>query len=224
MSKRLVYVCVAVVAALFLASSQSMAQVDVFGYPSTGGACAGPNCGGVSYAAQQRSFGYGQVKDRLHATQAQNDKIYARNAAWPKPFTCASRQLYHNMLRPMYDAGWEDQCILTSTHFDENGELTRYGKQQIHGMMMNMPKSRRVIFVQTTADQTETQARLAKVQNVIQTMFPQRSGVARASDRTPATLPGWRAVDIIEKATANAPSPVIPIANGQSGISQAVTQ
>lgn len=225
MSKRLVFVCVAVAAALFLASGQTtMAQVDVFGYPAGGGSCGGAACGSPSIAAQQRSFGYGQFKDRVHATQAQNEKIYARNAAWPKPFTCASRQLYHNMFRPMYDAGWEDQCILTSTHFDENGDLTRYGRQQISGMLMNMPKARRIIFVQTTSDATETQARLAKVQTVIQTLHPQRSGIVRASDRTPATLPGWRAVDIIEKATANAPSPVIPIANGSSGISQAVTQ
>jgi len=223
MLKQLFIVGVAVVG-LTLASGETNAQVDVFGYPGGGSACASGGCAVPGIAAQQRSFGYGQISDRFNATQAQNEKIYARNQAWPKPFACASRQLYHNIWRPMYDAGWEDQCILTSTHFDQNGELTRYGKQQISGMMMNMPKNRRVIFIQDTADQTATQQRMAKVQNVIQTWYSNRGGMVQVSARTPATMPGWRAVDIIEKATSSAPAPVIPIADGASGVQSAVTQ
>jgi hypothetical protein len=220
MLKQLFSVGVAVLGLTF-ASGETFAQVDVFGYPGGGDACSTCADGGA-LVAQQRSFGYGQISDRYRATQAQNEKIYARNEAWPKPFACASRQLYHNIWRPMYDAGWEEQCILTSTHFDENGELTKYGQHQISGRMMNMPKNRRIIFIQDTADQNETQARVAKVQSVIQTWFSNRGGAVQVSQRTPATMPGWRAVDITEKATGSAPSPVIPIASGGGGISQAI--
>lgn len=222
MIKNLAMVGVTVVALTF--ASEAFAQVDVFGYPAGGGSCGAGGCADGAIAMQQRSFGYGQVSDRFRATQAQNEKIYARNEAWPKPFSCASRQLYHNIWRPMYDAGWEDQCILTSTHFDENGELTRYGKQQIGGMMMNMPKARRVVYVQDTSDSASTQARVSKVESVIETWYSNRGGVVQVSSRMPAEMPGWRAVDIVEKATSNAPIPVIPIADGQSGITQAVGQ
>jgi len=222
MSKRIVVVCAAVLSVAFLLPSESSAQHGVFGYPSGVSACSTGNCGGGG----GHSFGYGggQLKQRVHATQAQNDRIYARNAAWPKPFACASRQLYHNIWSPMYDAGFEDQNILTSTHFGEQGELTRYGKQQISSMLTNMPRDQRVIFVQESADPNETQMRLARVQNIIQTSHPQRNGVVRASGRTPQTLPGWRAVDIIEKATSSAPSPIIPIASGTGGIATAISQ
>lgn len=181
MLKQLIIVAVAALC-LTLIPGETHAQQDVFGYPGGGaGACATGACGDGALVSQQRSFGYGQISDRFNATQAQNEKIYARNQAWPKPFSCASRQLYHNIWRPMYDAGWEDQCILTSTHFDENGELTKYGQHQISGMMMNMPKNRRIIFIQDTADQAETQSRVAKVQNVIQNWFSNRGGAVQVS-------------------------------------------
>ena len=88
----------------------------------------------------------------------------------------------------MYDAGWEDQCILTGTHFDENGELTRYGEQQISGMMLNMPRDRRVVYVQDTSNPSTTQDRVGKVQNVIQNWYGNRGGVVQVSTRTPAEL------------------------------------
>lgn len=224
MSKQILFVGAAVAILAFAFCSETRAQGS-FGFPAGGGgACAG-GCADVgSIGAQQRAFGYGQFQDRFRATQAQNDKIYARNSAWPKPFACGSRQHYHNMWRSMFDAGWEDQCILTATHFDENGDLTRYGKQQISGMMMNMPQARRVIFVQKLANPADTENRVAKVQNVIQTWYPHRSGMVQVSTRVPATMSGLRAADISEKATGAAPAPVIPIADGASGVASAVTQ
>ncbi|QEG22510.1 hypothetical protein [Mariniblastus fucicola] len=223
MSKQLIVVAAAAAFILVLSTGTSHAQVETFGYPAGGAAC-GTGCGDASIAAQQRSFGYGQMSDRFKATQVQNEKIHARNAAWPKPFACASRQVYHNIWRPMYDAGYEDQNILTGVHFDQDGELTRYGKNQISGMMMNMPEARRTIYVQETADSAETNSRVAKVQDVIQTWYSQRGGMVRVSSRTAVTMSGVRAVDITDKATSSAPAPVIPIADGASGVSSAVSQ
>ena len=227
MSKQFFMVVAAVAVFSLALSDTTNAQVAAFGYPAGGVPCATGACGGgggaLTAAAQQRSFGYGQLSERFHATQAQNEKIYARNAAWPKPFACASRQHYHNIWRPMYDAGWEDQCILTSVHFDQEGELTRYGKNQISGIMMNMPRSRRTIFVQELANSQETNARIAKVQNVIQTWFSQRGGMVQASARTAVTLPGAVAESITERAANAAPAPTIPVAEGGT-VATAVTQ
>lgn len=224
MSKRFfMLVAAAAVFSLAFGSESANAQFSDFGFPA-GGASCGAGCATGPVGASQHSFGYGQMSERFRATQAQNDKIYARNAAWPKPFACGSRQHYHNIWRPMFDAGWEDQCILTSVHFDKNGDLTRYGKQQISGMVMNMPKSRRIIYVQETANNTETQSRVAKVENVIQTWFSQRGGMVQVSTRTPATMNGVRAVTITENAASSQPAPIIPIADGSSGVSSAVTQ
>lgn len=219
------YLVVAAIAVfgLFLSATSSQAQTQVFGYPAGGSACAGGGCGGgLSHGAQQRAFGYGQISDRFEVTQEQNSKIYARNEAWPKPFACASRQHYHNLFNPMYDAGWEDQNMLTSVHFDKDGELTRYGRQQISGMMLNMPRARRVIFIQETSNVGETQARAAKVRNVINTWYSQRGGMVQVSNRTPATMNGTTAVNITEQAQSSAPAPVIPIANSGGTVASAI--
>ena len=222
---KLNFMVVAAVAVFSFALSPETTNAQAFGFPEGGSACASGACGqAVSVSPQPRSFGYGQLSDRLHATQEQNEKIYARNNAWPKPFACASRQHYHNLWRPMYDAGWEDQCILTSVHFDEHGELTRYGKNQISGIMMNMPRSRRTIFVQDLSDPNATNARVAKVQNVIQQWFSQRGGVVQVSARTAVTLNGTKAVDITERAFGSAPAPVIPVAQGGSTVANSVSQ
>lgn len=220
MLKRFVCFCVAVTAAL-ISADQSAAQSGVFGYPS--GGCSTGACGQGIGGHQGAGLGNGDFRARLDATQAQNEKVYARNAAWPKPFSCASRQLYHNLWTPMFAAGWEDQNILTSTHFNEEGKLTRYGHQQISSMLANMPQNNRTIFVQKMGDPNRTQMRLATVQEVINTKHAHRSGNVQASNRTPQTLPGWRAVDIIEKASASSPNPRIPIASASTGINSAVT-
>ena len=197
---------------------------SAFDYPA-GPGCTDCTSGGIaSWGAQNRAYGATHMSQRWKASQAHNDKVSARNEAWPRPFACASRQHYHNIWISMYDAGWEEQCILTATHFDENGELTRYGKQQIGGMMMNMPKSRRVIFVQETANPAETATRVAKVRNVIETWYGQRGGIVQISSRTPQTQSGDKTVDIFDKAKGAAPPPVIPISDGSQGVANSINQ
>lgn len=166
-------------------------------------------------------LGNGQLKYQFEQQQAINQKIAARNAAWPKPFTCADRQLYHNVWNPMINAGWEDQCILTETHFDpETGELTRYGVQQIGGMMMNMPQNRRVVFVQECVNGEQTEQRVAKVRDVVSTYYSQRGGVVQVSTRTPATQNGPYAERISILAGESTPNPIIPIASGTSSVQE----
>ena len=225
MSKQILMVVAAVAAFSFAISSDSANAQGAFGFPAGESACSTGACG-TGGAISHGGLGAGrhQFSQRLQATQAQNDKIYARNAAWPKPFACASRQQYHNMWRPMIDAGWEDQCLLTSVHFDQSGELTRYGRNQISSMMMNMPRSRRIIYIQELANNADTDARTAKVQNVIQNWFAQRGGTVQVSSRTAVTMSGVRAVTITEGSLGAAPAPVIPVADGQSGVSSSVTQ
>jgi len=224
MSKQILMVVAAVAVFSFAFASEQANAQGAFGFPSGVSECSTGACGNVSYGAQQRALGKNQLSARFRATQDQNEKIYARNAAWPKPFACASRQHYHNSWRAMFDAGWEDQCILTSVHFDDEGELTAYGKNQISGMMMNMPRARRTIFIQELANSEDTRARVAKVEDVIQTWYSQRGGMVQVSARTAVTMSGVVAVGITEKSLNSAPAPIIPIADGSSGVSSAITQ
>ena len=200
-------------------SCASAAPVSSFSYPSGGcqsGGCAGHvgRVGGCKGGACLN-----ELKAKYAHKSALNAKIAARNEAWPKPFDCGSRQLYHATFSPMINAGYEDQNILTETHFDaDSGELTRYGIQQVGGMMMNMPRHRRTVFVQSTADPQSTQIRLAKVQTVIDTYYPQRGGSVRASGRTPASQYGNYAEQISNLRFEAIPDPIIPIANTTDAI------
>ncbi len=179
-----------------------------FSYPATGH-------GGLLGRSQIGS----ELRSQFEQQRAINQRIAARNLAWPRPFTCVSRQLYHNMFNAMVNAGWEDQCILTDVHFEEDtGELTRYGVQQIGGMMMNMPQGRRVVFVQQGADQEKTSDRVQRIRDVISTYYPQRGGIVQVSARTPATQSGLRAENISNLAGESTPAPIIPVASGTSGI------
>lgn len=217
MTKKKVLICAVVAVFGFSFSTDSVSAqcnscdsgASTFGFPT------------VNHHFGGGRFGNGQLKYQVQQQQAINQKISARNAAWPKPFNCADRQLYHNVWNPMINAGWEDQCILTKTHFDdETGELTRYGVQQIGGMMMNMPQNRRVVFVQESVNQQETQERIAKVRDVISTYYSQRGGVVQVSKRTPATQNGPRAELISNLAGESTPNPIIPIASGTSSVQE----
>lgn len=194
------------------------APVASFGFPAASGcsSCQSAGVGGGCRGGACRA----ELKARRAHQAAINAKIYARNEAWPAPFDCGSRQLYHAIFRPQIDAGYEDQNILTETHFDvETGELTRYGIEQVKGMMLNMPRHRRVVFVQQAPNEGLTQQRMAKVQNVIDTYYSQRGGMVRASIRTPAKQYGLYAEKISNLRTDAIPDPVIPIASTNDSIS-----
>ena len=215
----------AMVVTISLAASITFAQCSTcgvsdanFGYP--GGSCAtcngGPGFGGGGHQ-------HGEVlRAKLDHAIAYDQKVSARNEAWPKPFNCADRQVYSAMWGPLLDAGFADQTTINAVHFGQDGKLTRYGKTQIAGIMRNMPQHRKVVYVQRDRDEFTTQQRYNEVQQVVSTFYG-HSGRVALTDRNPINQQGLRA-----EATTNAyygalPTPNIPVSDGSSSVSQSVT-
>ncbi len=121
---------------------------------------------------------------KLDQMKALNNKVCARNDAWPKPFNCADRQLYFTMWQPMIDRGFEEQCVLISAHFDpETHELNRFGQTTVAGIMQNMPTSRKKVFVNRDIDSNISQARLNSVQKMVGTYYGQIAPGRRSHSR-----------------------------------------
>ena len=189
------------------------------------GACAESGCGtGFGYPGKSGHFG-GSRHEKFEALKAQNAKIAARNDAWPKPFNCADRQLYHEIWAPMINEGFEEQCVLNETHFDSGThELNRFGLHTVAGIVQNMPSHRKHVFVTQDADETITQARLANVQTTLQTYYGQIAPSAQVSLSTkqPAFISGVRAETISNKFISGQPVPNIPISSANSTVSSSI--
>lgn len=154
-------------------------------------------------------------------------KIAARNDAWPKPFNCADRQLYHEVWSPMINGGFEEHCVLNSTHFDaETNDLNAFGLHAVAGIMQNMPTHRKQVFVNREADDHISQARLSNVQSVVSTYYGQIAPNAQVaySSKMPASVTGARAEMISQKFIKGQPSPIIPISAGTNSVSSSVGQ
>lgn len=207
-------------ASITFAQCSSCGTSDVaFGYP--GGTCATCNTGGHGLAGGRHQH-HEYLKAKLDHAIAYDEKVSARNRAWPKPFTCADRQVYAAMWGPMLDAGFADQNTVTGVHFGEEGKLTRYGKQQIVGILRNMPQHRKVVYVQRDGDEVTTQNRYNQVQELVTTFYGQ-SGRVALTDRDPINQQGLRA-----EATTNAyygalPVPNIPISDASTTVNDSVT-
>ncbi len=191
-----------------------------FGFPASNCGCRGAGAHGGCRNGACRA----QLRSKLDHSANINAKIIARNEAWPAPFDCGSRQLYHATLRPMIDAGFEDQNLLTDTHFDaKTGMLTKYGIQQVSGMMLNMPTHRRTVFVQQLADFNATQQRMATVKEVLDTYYPQSRGSVQVSARRGAKGYGVEADNITTLRLGATPAPIIPIASGTESVGESAS-
>jgi hypothetical protein len=198
------------------------------------GSCGRASCGGGYSSA----FGYpgstsvghgghGSHREHLQSMRAEHHKIAARNDAWPKPFDCADRQLYHSMFTSMIDGGFEEQCVLCASHFDsESNELNAFGKHAVAGIMQNMPSHRKQVFVTRDSNERVSAERLANVDSVIKTYYGQVAPNASVtySTKQPASVTGIRADMISQKFVEGQPSPNIPIAAGGGSVSASVGQ
>ena len=202
----------------------AFAQCDSCGTGSTSFSYPGNGCTTCSGGHGGRGYGGGHheyLKAKFAHAQEYNAKVAGRNEAWPKPFTCGDRQLYSAYFSPMVAAGYADQNTVTSVHFKKDGKLTHYGKQQIAGIMRNMPAAHKVVFVQRDGDEATTQSRYNEVQTLVNNWYGQ-SGQVRLTDRNPINQNGKRA-----EATSNnyfnalAP-PIIPVAAGTSSVSASI--
>lgn len=194
-------------------SSGGYAADSNFSYP--GASCG---CGG-------RGGRMAHHREKLDAMRAESAKITARNDAWPKPFACADRQVYHDIFSPMIDQGFEEQCCLSNEHFDAStNELNQFGVSTVAGIMQNMPSNHKHVFIHRDSDQDISQARLNSVNSMVRMMYGQMAPNAQVafSNKQPSSVPGVRAETITNLFNANTPKPIIPISQGQQSVGQSV--
>jgi hypothetical protein len=164
--------------------------------------------------------GNGQVRDSIHERQDRNALVAARNDAWPKPFACVDRQIYENLWGKYIDSGYERQCVLSSMHFDESGELNAFGRTIVTGLVQNMPQARKTIFVHRDGDEQRSQARLDNVRDSIEYMFGHNTPAMVAFSReTPMRVSALRVERLQSLEFEATPVPIIPIASGTQSVS-----
>lgn len=186
------------------------------------------DCNACATDCGQNRFGNGPRMEewkRKHAHhKALAHRVIARNQAWPMPFNCADRQLYFALWEPMIDQGFEEQCVLTSAHFDpETGELNSFGVHAVAGIIQNMPTSRRKVFIHRDVNDEANAMRMDAVKKTIATYYGQ-SGPATVefSTKLPVKLSGIKADSISRLWADNQPSPVIPISSGGDSVANSI--
>ncbi|MEM7457203.1 MAG: hypothetical protein AAF456_22870 [Planctomycetota bacterium] len=184
---------------------------NLFGWSNGGGCGAGQRCRIMSEGFHQ---GWAHMK---HV----NQKVMARNQAWPKPFDCADRQLYFAMFEPMIDTGMADMCTLSAAHFDQHSnELNRLGESAVASIMQNMPASRKNIYIQQDSNESISDVRMTSVRNTVERWYGHvpAPGIA-FTNRYPMTHSGSR-VELINGAYAQElPPPVIAVGDSTQSTS-----
>lgn len=197
-----------------------------FAYPA-GSSVNGCGCATADGASGDRHGNHPRIdslKDKHEHAKKNCARVIARNEAWPMPFNCADRQLYFSFWEPMIDQGFEEQCVLTSAHFDaETHELNSFGNHTVAGIMQNMPSTRRKVFVHREVDVESNNARLAQVKKTIDTFYGQSGPAAvEFSTKLPIKLRGNKAEAISRLWFENQPTPVIPISSGGDSVGSSV--
>lgn len=218
--------CAALVVAVLMAGV-SLAQCDTcgsdasFSYP--GASCATCSGGqGNFIGTGGRAHQHGEVlKARIAHAQEVDSRVVARNEAWPKPFACASRNLYASYWAPITRSGFADQNTLSSIHFGEDGKLTKYGQHQVAGILRNMPQKYKTVYIQRDGDEVTSMNRLNQVQQLVSTWYGQNGRVA-FSDRNPIIQNGTRAENISNAYHAAMAPPIIPVSDGQSSVASSL--
>lgn len=187
------------------------------------GTCGTTGCsqcgGGLGEGARMQG-----LKDRYAHAEKNCARVIARNEAWPMPFNCADRQLYFAFWEPMIDQGFEEQCVLNSTHFDpETGKLNSFGNHTVAGIMQNMPSTRRKVFIHREADVQTNSSRMAAVKDTLNTFYDQSGpAIVEFSSKLPVTLRGGKADAISRLWFENQPTPIIPISSGAQSVGASV--
>ncbi len=185
-----------------------------FGYPG-GSGCQGAACG-VGGGGHNGPF-------RQHAQHLMqiHRRDFARNQAWPKPFDCADRQLYHCIWNPMLDAGCRSNCLFTANHFDtDTNELNDMGRAKVRSIFRNFAMADKYALVQNDGNRSVADSRLQNLQNAIDNWYGSDAFVEVAvTDLYPVGFAGSRAESINNLSLQETPPPVIPVASGAGSTS-----
>ena len=203
-------------------------QADGFGY--SGGGCAGGHCGsgggigggGCAGGACLDKYraGKADIAYQLDQIRAQSEKIRARNAAWPKPFSCADRQAYETIWATHYRTGQVQTCTLTDMHFDsETGDLNGLGRALVQGLMKNAPSNERNVFVYNGPGQVDYESKVRSVNSLIAEYYGHGAAQVTATRTYPRSGSGGRIEQQNVLRSEATPPPVIVIPTGTGSTS-----
>ena len=191
-----------------------------FGYPGGGDSFGGGGCGKCSGCKHGGKCLQG-VKDHFNHLKAIQQRDFARNQAWPKPFNCADRQLYFSIWDPMVERGYRANCLLTDRHFDaDSNELNQVGIAKVAGIFRNSPHAQKVALVQNSGNQAVVDARLNSLRSKIDQWYGSGSFTeVAATDIFPTQFSGSRVHALNTLSFDETPVPAIPVATGTGSTS-----
>jgi hypothetical protein len=144
---------------------------------------------------------------------------FQRVNCWPEPFVRADRVATRVPFAMMVACGWQQQNLLSSFHFEENGiDLNEAGQLKVRSILAETPPHHRTIYVERADTEARTAARLVSVGEL--------AGRFAVNDEVPnvvvsnGTHAGWPAeqVDAIgRKFQASTPEPRLPEMKRESG-------
>ncbi|QDV61825.1 hypothetical protein [Crateriforma conspicua] len=150
---------------------------------------------------------------------------YARNRAWPEPFTEVDAAQTMAPFEVMKHNGWRAHNTIGHDLFRRgDGALLAAGRERIKWIATQAPEQRRAVYVLQGENDQETQARVTSVHDMLQRLHfngaPPRVMVTHIE---PPSAPGPWAEKIHREWLNRLPAPVLPstTAAGTSGITTA---
>jgi hypothetical protein len=147
---------------------------------------------------------------------------YARNNAWPDPFTEVDAIEVIRPFEIMKANGWRMNNTIGHELFRRgDGALLAAGHRRVHWIATQAPEARREVHVLRGATPAETEARITAVQNTLASIQIQGPPPqVLVTDIQPATSSGAIATKINREMLENLPSPRLPSqsSSGQQGI------
>ena len=155
-------------------------------------------------------------RDRCQHLKEINQLVSQRNVAWPKPFTCADRQLYFKTWEPMLDTGWRASCIFTDRHFVAGtADLNQAGQMKMSAIMRNNAVGQKAFYVDRDQPGNLSTQRLKMVKQTVDQWYGLNEVSEIAfTDMTPVKGEGLRTQNIGQLYSDQTPPPVIPVATG----------
>jgi hypothetical protein len=143
-----------------------------------------------------------------------------RRQCWPEPFDTADRQAARMPFAAMVHNGWERQNLLGEFHFEAgSGQLNEAGRTKVRWIFQSAPKQHCVAYVHIAATQTETDARVASVQQLVAQIAPNDRGGIFVSTISDEGWPAQEVEKIDRQFIESTPKPRLPEISSSSSSS-----
>ena len=144
------------------------------------------------------------------------NKVYYRNAYWPKPFSEPDQQAVRAPFLVMAEKGWERQNTLSNHHFKERTtQLNEAGHRKLRWIATQAPVDHRTVFVEQQGMAQADDARLAEVRKFAERYQGNGQVAVQASDTISRGRPGEYSEMVSEKFRASTPEPRLPASSGE---------